>query len=51
MTVRKSLTVGEAARILHTKIANDLKSAMVEGSSVKFKNRESESTTCFRTGT
>ena len=39
MTVRKSLTVGEAARILHTKIANDLKSAMVEGSSVKFKNQ------------
>jgi uncharacterized protein len=39
MTVRKGLTVGEIARILHTQVANDLKSALIDGPSSKFKNQ------------
>jgi hypothetical protein len=39
ITVRKGLSVGGVARILHTQIVNELKSAYVAGPSVKFKNQ------------
>jgi hypothetical protein len=39
ITVKKGSTVGGVARVLHTQIVNELKSAYVAGPSVKFKNQ------------
>ena len=39
ITVRKGSNVGEVARILHTQIVNELKSAYVAGPSVRFSNQ------------
>ncbi|EQD58490.1 small GTP-binding protein [mine drainage metagenome] len=39
LILKKGSTVGEAAKKLHTDIADELKSAYVEGVSVKFKNQ------------
>jgi small GTP-binding protein len=39
ITVAKNSNVGDVARILHTQIVNELKSAYVAGPSVKFRNQ------------